>query len=181
MYELSLHILDIAENGVEAGADLIRLSITEDRKNNWLRMTITDNGRGISDKMMKRVTDPFFTTKKTRRVGLGFSLLSEASKRCGGKFKIKSGEGEGTHVSVSFRLDHIDLAPMGDITSTIMSLIMGNPEVDFVYIHKTDGKTFNLDTRDIKNELEGVPIHNPQVLKHIATSIQESMKELNRK
>jgi anti-sigma regulatory factor (Ser/Thr protein kinase) len=180
LHELSLHILDIAENGVEAGADLIRLSIMEDRKNNWLRMTIADNGCGISDKMLKTVTDPFFTTKKTRRVGLGFSLLSEASKRCGGKFNIKSEEGERTQVSVSFRLDHIDLAPMGDITGTITSLIMGNPEVDFVYIHKIDGKTFNMDTRDIRNELVGVPIYNPQVLKHIATSIQESMKELNK-
>ena len=180
MHELSLHILDIAENGIAAGADLICISIMEDRKNNWLRMTITDNGRGISDKMLEKVMDPFFTTKKTRRVGLGFSLLSEASKRCGGEFKITSGEGKGTKVSVSFRLDHIDLAPMGDIVGTITGLIMGNPEVDFVYNHKVDDKTFHMDTRDIRDELDEVPIHNPKVLKAISTSIQESIKELNK-
>ena len=178
MRELSLHILDIIENGIGAGAELIRLTISEDRRNNLLRITITDNGRGIPAKVLDKVTDPFFTTRTTRRVGLGLSLFREASRRCDGEFRITSGEGKGTEVYATFRRDHIDLAPMGDMPGTMTTLIMGSPQVDFVYTHEVDGKTFHLDTRDIKDELDGVPIQDPQVLKHISAMIRESLAEL---
>jgi hypothetical protein len=170
--------MDIIENGVNAGADLIHLSIMEDRKGNRLQINITDNGPGIPTDMLERVTDPFFTTRKTRRVGLGLSLFREASRRCDGEFKITSEEGKGTAVEATFRLDHIDLAPMGDLASTMTTLIMGNPDVDFVYTHDIQGRTYHLDTQAIKKELDGIPIQDPKVLKYIGDSILNSLKDL---
>ena len=178
MRELSLHIMDIVENGINAGAVLIHLSIREDRKGNRLQINIADNGPGIPADMLERVMDPFFTTRKTRRVGLGLSLFREAAKRCEGEFKITSTEGKGTAVEATFRLDHIDRAPMGDLASTMTTLIMGNPEVDFVYMHNIQGRKYHLDTRALKKELEGVPIQDPKVLKYIGDSILSSLKDL---
>jgi len=175
--ELSLHILDIAENGINAGADLIRLSVREDQENNWLRISISDNGYGIPEEMLKQVLDPFYTTRTTRRVGLGLSLFRETSRRCAGEFDIISGEGKGTQVDASFRLDHIDLPPMGDLAGTITTLIMGNPGVDFVYTHERRGDAFHLDTREIARELDGVEISHPQVIRYIAESIRESLND----
>jgi hypothetical protein len=172
--------MDIIENGINAGADLISLSIVEDRKENWLRITITDNGSGIPAEMLEKVMDPFYTTRETRRVGLGLSLFRAASNRCEGEFNIASREGEGTQVDASFRLDHIDLPPMGDLASTITTLIMGNPGVDFAYTHEGEGDSFNLDTRVIAKQLDGVKINHPQVIKHIAEMIRESLSKLGR-
>ena len=180
MRELSLHIMDIIENGLGAGADLITLSIVEDKKKNWLKITITDNGSGIPEEMQEKVLDPFFTTRTTRRVGLGLSLIREASRRCNGEFNIKSKEGEGTEVSVSFELNHIDLAPMGNMASSLTALIMGNPDVDFVYTHEVDGNIFHLDTRQIREELEGLPLNHPEVIKYLASVIQESLTDLKK-
>ena len=180
MRELSLHLIDIIENGLNAGATLITLSIEEDKRENWLRITIADNGRGMPDEMLKKVLDPFFTTRTTRRVGLGLSLFREASRRCGGEFNIRSKESEGTEVYASFRLDNIDLAPMGDMPGTLISLIMGNPEVDFLYTHEVDGNVFNLDTSQVKNELDGVPINHPEVYKYLSGTIRESLEDLRK-
>lgn len=178
MRELSLHVMDIVENGIAAGAALIEIRMEEDRKGNRLRMTIRDNGRGIPADLLHKVLDPFYTTRTTRRVGLGLSLLRDAAKRCDGDFQIESKEGKGTEVSTSFRLDHIDLAPLGDMASSVVSLIMGNTDVDFVYTHDVDGKVFRMDTREVKKELDGLPIVHPEVLKYLSSSIKESLAEL---
>ncbi|MGD2125337.1 MAG: ATP-binding protein [Desulfobacteraceae bacterium] len=175
MRELALHIMDIIENGLAAGASLIQLSVFEDRNENWLRITIKDNGRGIPADKLQEVMSPFYTTRTTRRVGLGLSLFREASKRCDGEFNIRSKEEAGTEVFASFRLDHIDLAPIGDMAGSLTSLIMGNPDVDFVYTHEVDGKVFRLDTREVKGELEDVPINHPEVIRYLASSIRESL------
>lgn len=176
MRELSLHIMDIIENGLNAEASLIALSITEDRKEKALRITISDNGRGVSGRMLEQITDPFFTTRTTRRVGLGLSLFKEASKRCGGEFAIRSKEGEGTEVYASFQLDHIDLAPLGDMAGSLTSLIMTHPDVDFVYSHKVNGKAFQMDTRQVKKELDEVAINHPEVITYLARKIREFLE-----
>jgi len=176
--EISLHIIDIAENGIAAGADLIEIKISELRLKNLLEITIRDNGRGIPPELINRVTDPFFTTRTTRRVGLGLSLLKDATKRCGGGFNIASREGKGTKISASFELDHIDLAPIGDLAGSIMCLIMGNPGVDFIYTHEYNRRSFTIDTRDIRKKLDGVPINRPEVLRFIEDVIKESGREL---
>lgn len=181
MRELSLHIMDIIENGIGAGADLIFLSVEEDHDKNLLRVTITDNGQGIPEALLEKVTDPFFTTRTTRRVGLGLSLFREASRRCAGDFRIESRVGEGTKVEATFRMDHIDLAPMGGIEGAITSLMMGSPEVNFVYTHQVDGRPYHLDTRTIRSELEGVPINHPKVLQYISENIREGLAGIRRK
>ena len=180
MREMSLHIMDIAENGIGAGAKLIDISVTEDRKDNRLKIVIRDNGRGIPVDLVERVMDPFYTTRTTRRVGLGLSLFREASRRCDGEFAIKSKEGQGTEVSASFRLDHIDLAPLGDMAGSLTSLILGNPDVDFVYTHSVGDKEFRLDTRKIKEDLEGVEITHPEVIKFIGDLVRESLADIRK-
>ena len=178
MREISLHIMDIIENGLDAGASLIELSIVEDRKERLLRITIKDNGRGIPESMLDQITDPFVTTRTTRRVGLGLSLFKEAAKRCDGTFEIKSKRGEGTLVRASFRTDHIDTPPLGDMAGSLTSLIVTHPEVDFVYTHEADGNRFEMDTRQIKKELDDVPIYHTEVMTYIASTIREFLEGL---
>jgi hypothetical protein len=172
--------MDVAENGIAAGATLISVAVAEDRKENALRIIIKDNGRGIPADLLERVLNPFYTTRTTRRVGLGLSLFREASRRCEGDFHINSREGEGTEVYASFKRDHIDLAPIGDIAGSLTSLIVGNPGVDFVYRHEVDGESFQLDTRAVKQELEDVPIYDPDVIRYLSRFIRESVAELRR-
>jgi hypothetical protein len=170
--------MDVAENGLSAGAGLIRVSITESKDRNLLEIRIEDDGRGMPADWVDRVSDPFFTTRTTRRVGLGLSLFREAAERCGGEFQIHSKEGRGTRICASFQLDHIDRAPLGDMVKTMRALIVGNPSVDFVYAHEINGKAFQLDTREIKTQLEGVPIHHPEVIKTISQLMKDSLSEL---
>jgi anti-sigma regulatory factor (Ser/Thr protein kinase) len=176
--EMSLHIMDIAENGIGAGASIIDIEVTEDRDANLLAVRIRDNGRGIPEDLLDKVTDPFYTTRTTRRVGLGLSLFREASRRCEGEFEIKSREGQGTEVFATFRRDHIDLAPLGDMAGSLTTLIVGSPQVDFVYTHEVDGKVFRLDTREMKQELEGVEITRPEVIKFLGDLIRESLADI---
>jgi len=176
--ELSLHVMDIIENGLSAGATLITLMVEEEKDRDHLQITIIDNGHGMSEEMLANALDPFFTTRTTRRVGLGLSMIREASRRCDGHFDIKSKEGEGTEVRTSFRLSHIDRAPLGDIASSLTSLIMGNPEVDFVYTHRVDDKTFEMDTRDVKEALDGLSIQVPEVIRNLAHMIRDSVSDL---
>jgi Histidine kinase-, DNA gyrase B-, and HSP90-like ATPase len=176
--EMSLHIMDVAENGIGAGANLIEIAVTEDGKANRLSIRIKDNGRGIPADLLDKVMDPFYTTRTTRRVGLGLSLFREASRRCEGEFGIKSREGEGTEVSATFRLDHIDLAPLGDMVGSLTSLIAGNPQVDFIYTHEVDGRVFSLDTREVKKELEGVEVTHPRVIKFLGELVRDSLEEI---
>jgi anti-sigma regulatory factor (Ser/Thr protein kinase) len=178
MKELALHVIDIIENGLNAGATRIELSIKEDTKQNLLQIEIEDNGRGIPAELISRVMDPFYTTRTTRRVGLGLSLFREASKRCGGVFKIRSKEGEGTFVHATFQRDHLDLAPLGDMAKSLQGLILGNPEVDFSYIHQVDGKLFQFSTQALKQELDDLPINHPKVVQYIGDFIRDGLAEL---
>lgn len=180
MRELSLHIIDIVENSLAAGASFIMITVTEDLKGNILTITINDNGRGITPEKMKKVLDPFFTTRTTRRVGLGLSLFRETSRRCEGEFTIASKESQGTEVSATFRLDHIDVPPMGNLGAGLIGLIMGYPDVDFYFKHTVDGNHFELDTRIIRKELEEVPLNNPEVYKYLKSIIGAYEQEIRK-
>ncbi len=169
--------MDVAENGLDAGADLVRISVREDREADRLEITIADNGRGIPKEKISQVLDPFYTTRTARRVGLGLSLFREASRRCEGAFRVQSEEGEGTEVTASFRLGHIDLPPLGDVAGTLAALIAGNGRADFVYTHETDGRRFELDTRAIRRELEDVPLHHPEVIRYVTRTVREFLAE----
>jgi len=176
--ELSLHILDIAENGITAGGDCIHILVEEARATDLLTIKITDNGQGMPAEKIKKLTDPFVTSRTTRRVGLGLSLLTAAAERCDGRLTVKTEPGAGTEVEATFRYSHIDRAPLGNMAATITTLIMGNPLIDFVYTHIIDGEEFTLDTRELKTEMGDLSLTNPAVIFHLTTSIRNSLGKL---
>ena len=178
MRELSLHILDIVENGITAGADCIHIDVRVSRAEDFLTIIIRDNGRGIPAEKLNKLTDPFVTTRTTRRVGLGLSLLSAAAERCDGKLKVAVGTVGGTEVAATFRYSHIDRAPIGDMASTMATLLMGNPHIDFVYTHVIDGEEFILDTRELKQELEAHSLEDPMVIYRLGEGIRTSLNQL---
>lgn len=165
MQDLSLHILDIVENAIRAGATLIEIDISEEIDRDLLQITINDNGQGMDAEMVKRVRDPFVTTRTTRRVGLGLPLLEQAAKETGGNLLVTSEPGKGTKVVATFQESHIDRRPVGDMGATLTTLIMGNPDLDFIYFSNLDGKEIEVDTRSIKDELNGsIRINDPAVI-----------------
>jgi len=175
MEDLSLHILDIAENSTRAGATLIEIRITEDTEKDILQIFIKDNGSGMDREMVKKVRDPFMTTRTTRRVGLGLSMLEQAAQEAGGDLTISSELGRGTEIKATFQASHIDRKPIGDMGSSMISLIAGNPDIDFIYESDLDGEKTTLDTRMIKEEIEGVTtINDPAVLKLIRGLFEKS-------
>ncbi len=173
-----MHILDIAENSTRAGANLIRIGITEDRKHDILRIEIIDNGEGMGRNAVQKALSPFYTSKTVRRVGLGLPMLSQAATITGGGCTIRSKRGEGTTVAADFGYSHIDRQPLGDMASTVATLITGNPGVDFVYTHVNGNDSYTLDTRDLKRELDDIPINHPTVLQFLKKNIQDSLKEI---
>ena len=178
MRELSLHILDIVENGLAAGADCIHITVDEARRADRLTITIADNGRGIPAEKLEKLTDPFFTTRTNRKVGLGLPLLAAAAERREGKLEVSSKAGEGTRVRTGFRYSHIDRAPLGDMTATITTLITGNPGIDFVYRHVIDGRQFTVDTRELKKQLGQNSLRDTVFIHHLSRKIRSSLKQL---
>ena len=163
MRELSLHILDLLENAVEAGASIIEIKIEEDLKTDWMVIEITDNGRGMRQELIERVLNPFYTTRTTRHVGLGLPLFLEAARRCGGDLVIQSSPGKGTRVRATFRHRHIDRAPLGDMTGALMAILLSEHPVDLDYCHTVDSGVFRFDSSEIRKELENVPLSHPKV------------------
>ncbi len=154
MEDLSLHILDIVENSIRAKASRIEIKVVEDIRKDLLTIEIKDNGQGIDEETVKKVLDPFFTTKTTRRVGLGLPLLSQAARESGGDVGIESKVGRGTRVKTTFGYSHIDRKPLGNMGATLTTLIAGNPEVDFIYEHKNDELEYRLDTKEIRARIK---------------------------
>ncbi len=181
MEELSLNVLDVAENSVRAGATLIEIEIAEARAEETLTIIIKDNGCGMDEKQVASVINPFYTTRTTRKVGLGVPFFKMAAEMTGGSFLINSKPGEGTNVKAVFGLNHIDRMPLGDINSTIITLIQCNPEIDFIYRYKIDENSFVADTRQIKEILEGVPLSEPRVLNFIRGYLTENTGLLKEK
>lgn len=178
MRELSLHILDVVENGITAGGDCIWIEIDEDRKKDQIKILIRDNGRGMPVEKLENIDDPFITSRTTRRVGLGLSLLAAAARRCEGTLRIDSETGKGTKVEATFRYNHIDRAPLGDMAATLGTLIIGNPGIDFIYTHRIDGKDFFMDTREIRKEMQDASLSDPIFIHHLTQSIRSSLMEL---
>jgi hypothetical protein len=178
LLELSLHILDIVENSTRAGATLVYIDIIEDTIRDILSLEIRDNGSGMGEDVLKKAIDPFFTTKTVRDVGLGLPMLAQAAERTEGKFIIESKGGVGTRVAAEFRLSHIDRQPLGDIASTLVTLIIGNTDVDFVYRHQHNDREYVLDTRDVKRNIGDVSISHVNVLNFIREHIREGLKDI---
>ena len=178
MRELSLNILDIAQNSISAGAPLITIEVSENRTDQTLFIGIYDNGRGMSEEQVKSVIDPFFTTRTTRKVGMGIPLFKMAAEQTGGSLEIKSELGVGTEVKAYFKTDSVDFTPLGDVASTIQMLITMNTDRDFVYKHIVDGKEFVCDTREIKAILGDVPLDSYEISQWILEFIKENTEVL---
>ena len=184
MKELSLNILDITENSTKAKAELVKIEIIESE--NTLCITITDDGTGMTEQTLESVANPFYTTRTTRKVGMGIPLFRMAAEMTGGNLTIASKhidehpESHGTTVSALLYKNHIDFTPLGDVVSTVTTLIQGHPEVDFVFSHKTDRGTVSLDTRELRVVLEDIPLDTFEVLTWIKGNLEEQYSEINK-
>ena len=183
MKELSLNILDVAENSVKAGASLTEILIYEE--GNKLTLTFKDDGCGMSSEIVKSVVDPFYTTRTTRKVGLGIPLLKLAAEQTGGTLSIESKTKEeypechGTKVEAVFFKDHLDFTPLGDVVSSIITLIQGHPDTDFYFCHTSADKKVELDTRQLREVLGDAPLNAYEVIKWIEEYLQEQYQEFN--
>jgi anti-sigma regulatory factor (Ser/Thr protein kinase) len=179
MTELSLNVLDIANNSVRAGASLIEIHVNIDTVQDILSLRISDNGYGMTDEQLKKVEDPFYTTRTTRGVGLGIPFMKQAAVSTGGSFHIESTYQAGTTVTAIFGLSHIDRMPLGDINSTIYTLMIANTQIDFIYTYGYNGKSFTLDTRELRQILGDIPFTVPEVSAYIKEYLSENKQEVD--
>ncbi|MHB1355152.1 MAG: ATP-binding protein [Anaerolineae bacterium] len=178
MRELSLHILDILQNSIEAGARHLELEISESTSANRLVIRITDDGRGMDRQTVERVLDPFFTTRTTRQVGLGIPLFRAATLLCHGDLTITSAPGIGTRVNAEFQLDHLDRAPLGDMASTLLCVILTNQTCELRYSHRVDERCFEFDTTEMRQILGEIPFTEPQIRQWLVEFLQQGYDEL---
>jgi anti-sigma regulatory factor (Ser/Thr protein kinase) len=180
MQDLSLHILDIAENSVEARAKRLDIQIEENYRLDRMTLEIADDGAGMDKELQARALDPFVTTKKTRRIGLGLSLLAQAADAAGGSLTLRSRPGLGTKVRATFQLSHIDLKPLGDIAQTLATLIVAHPALNIRYVHKVDERTYIFDTQELRSELGAISLATPHVVAMIKKDIQDGIHQIRR-
>ncbi|MEJ5360161.1 MAG: ATP-binding protein [Desulfobacterales bacterium] len=175
MRELSLHLLDLAENAVTAGARRVSITVEESPAEDRLTIRVADDGPGLPEEKLRRLEDPFVTSRTTRRVGLGLSLLAAAARRAGGGMTVRSTPGKGTEVTARFRYHHIDRAPLGDVAATVATLIAGYPAVDFVYRHRIEEREIALDTRELRAAGEGLDPSEPAVAEAVARWLRDQL------
>jgi hypothetical protein len=195
-----MHILDLAQNSIAAGATKLEIDViaytsmfrdfdhekagelnkSEIPKHlaDMLTITIRDNGKGMSAEFVARVKDPFTTTRTVRRVGLGIPMFTEAANACDGDLKVESIPGTGTTITAWFKLSHIDRAPLGDIASTLVSIIAPNPDLYLRYTQRVNDNEFVLDTNEVKAQLDGVPINEPPILSWLSEYVKNGTSEL---
>ncbi len=182
MQDISLHLLDMIENSVRAGAALVEIEIRADVPRNKMSFLIRDNGSGMDKETIENAMNPFYTTKveRIKKIGLGIPLFKQNAEACGGDFTIVSKPGEGTEISAHFKFDHIDRMPIGNLSDTMLGAVVGHPENDFLFYIRRNGfdgaRDFTLDTREIKKELDGVPITYPDVIGFLSEIINEGVK-----
>ena len=171
-------MLDIAQNSISANASLIEIEVSESTVNKELLIGIYDNGKGMTSEQVQSVIDPFFTTRTTRKVGLGIPLFKMAAEMTGGSLEIESEVGTGTKVRAVFKTDHVDFTPIGDLTSTVVILITMNLHTDFIYKRSLDSKEFTVDTRQLKEILGDVPLNEPGIVGWLTDYIKEKTNQL---
>ena len=178
MRELALHILDIAENSVAAKASNISIRINEDSTNDTLRIVVQDDGVGMTPEIAAKVTDAFYTTRTTRKVGLGLPLLKLAAESCNGFLTVSSKVNSGTNITVEFQHSHIDRMPLGDVCSTFLSLLVSYPAIHWTFAYEVDQQSFLFDDSPFKECLEGVSLTEPDVLAFLRETIQSGIAQL---
>lgn len=177
MRELALNILDVAENSLRAKATKIQIDV--DVADDTIRITVADNGRGMSEEFLSRVADPFTTTRTTRKVGLGLPLIKMEAEMSGGSFGITSEVGVGTTVKTTFGRNHIDRPPMGNLAETLVALLPDLGETRLIFSYRAFGKCFTLDTDEVKQQLDGVPIDAPDILVFLRDMTEENIATIN--
>lgn len=184
MREIALHLLDIAENSVAAGARQVTIQVSEDLRRDRLAASVVDDGCGMDAETVQRVVDPFVTSRTTRKVGLGIPLLKEAAEACQGWLKIKSTPGKGTRLEVEFQRSHIDRMPLGDLASTVLTLVVAYPQVHWEFRYQVfppgghPAKTFEFDDQPIKDELDGVSLCEPDILAFLRGILEEGVQDV---
>lgn len=178
MKELSLNVLDIAQNSVAAGAHYIRIELVDFIGRDLLEITVEDNGCGMDSDFLRKVTDPFITTRTTRKVGMGIPLFKMAAEMSGGTFAIESAPGNGTKVKATFQRSHIDRPPIGNMAETITVLLQGNPSIRLICTFMTDQGEFVFDTDEILREIGTLPIDTPEIIRWIREYIDENTQDL---
>lgn len=179
MKELSLNILDVAKNSVTAGATKIDILVEETPSR--LTITITDNGCGMTPEFVSQVTDPFTTTRTTRKVGMGLPLMKMEAQMSGGDLSIESQVGKGTRVTSWFDPGNIDMPPLGDLTSSVTTLIQGSPDIDFVFTHRTPRGEYTLDTGEIRQIMGDIPLSEPEVIVWLTDYLHENESNIEGK
>ena len=181
MKELSLHILDLVQNSLRAEARHISVSVRDSLSQDRLEIVIEDDGCGMDPALLASVTDPFVTTRTTRKMGMGIPLFQMAAVLAGGTLHIESAPGAGTTLRAVFVRSHLDTPPLGDMVETLVTLVQGAPDVDFSYLYETDTQTLLFDTREIRDILEDVPLNTPDVLAWIRDHLQELERSIENK
>ena len=179
MRELSDNIMDIAQNSISAGATLTEVHVKVSHADNMITFVFRDDGCGMSEELVKSVVEPFTTTRKTRKVGLGLPLLKQTAEMTGGALEIQSTVGVGTTVTATFGLDHIDRPPMGDVAGAWFSLVVMNPEKDFLFTYDYDGQVFTFDTREVRAAVDPIPLNQMEISAWIKDCISTEINELH--
>ena len=178
MRELALHVLDLVQNSLRAGADLIEVEILENTDLDRLTIIVRDDGCGMEESLKAKVLGPFTTTRTTRKVGLGLPLLKMAAERAGGRLILESEPGKGTVVEAAFQHSHIDRMPLGDMAATMLTVIISNPKVNLVYRHRVDEREWEIDTRVIKDEVGEEALSLPVVINWLRSYLEEGQRYL---
>ncbi|NCC46270.1 MAG: ATP-binding protein [Bacteroidia bacterium] len=178
MNDLSLHIIDIIQNSLCAGASLLKITINEDTAAKVLAIEIEDNGKGMDASQLARLDDPFFTSRTTRRVGMGIPLFRQSAQQSGGDLVVSSRLGTGTKVTASFRTDNIDMPPLGDIANSLILMVSANPDKDFYFRYVYDGSEYIFDTMEVKDVLEGLPLNDPSVIRMLTGMVRSNIEDL---
>lgn len=179
MEDLSLHILDIAENAIAAGATRITIFINENEKRNLLTIGVSDNGRGMSKETLRRALDPFFSTKG-KKTGLGLALLAQAAEHCGGGLAITTAPQQGTRVAARFQLGHIDRPPLTNMTGTLTVLVLGHPEIVFVFCQRRNGRVFRFDGWRFLRDFQAAGSLTPAMIGAVKKKLRTGLKRLGR-
>jgi len=176
--DLSFHIVDVVQNSVTAGADRVEITIEVSRRNDRIRLKISDNGRGMDSETAQLVQDPFYTTKSGKKVGLGIPLMKETALQCDGAFRLTSKLGKGTSIRAEYRLTHIDTPPMGPVDETVFQLIAATPDVDMVLAWITDAGRFAVSTHEIREQIGEMSLTHPAVLSFLRKYLRENLERL---
>lgn len=178
MEDLSLHILDLVENAIAAKAKKIEISIQEAPKEDRLVIEIKDDGMGMDQEVSQKAIDPFFTTRSSRRVGLGLSLMAQAAQQAGGRLQIESELEKGTRVVAIFQYQHIDRKPLGDVVETMTTLFLGNPELEISYIHQKDGKSYGFSSQMLRERFKNQSLTHPEVIQWLRKHLREGLTQI---